>query len=258
MTPYYQKDGQTIYLGDCRDILPTLGPVDCVVTSPPYNQLGSRIPKKPSGMWGQSGGGSGFSRAVNLNGYPDDIDEGEYQKLQNEIFGLVKRSDLASLFYNHQVRWRNGCILHPIKWFSPEGWVLRQEIIWDRGGGMMMNARMFCRFDERILWMTGDKYIWNQNLVGKGSIWRISREQQQQGKTHPVEFPIEIPTRCIAATSDVGSTVLDPFMGSGTTLRAAKDLGRKAIGIEIHEPYCEIAAKRLEQGVFDFGSEWGG
>jgi len=203
-------------------------------------------------MWGRSHGGSGFVKEVNANGYADDLDEDEYVKWQNDLFGSIKRTATASLFYNHQCRWRNGVLLHPVHWFTPCGWFLRQEIIWDRAGGMMMNAKMFCRFDERILWFTGVNYVWNQCMVGKGTIWRLAREQQQQGKKHPVEFPIEIPLRCIQATTNEGDLVLDPFMGSGTTLRAAKDLGRRAIGIEIEERYCEIAAKRMSQAVFAF------
>ncbi len=155
------------------------------------------------------------------------------------------------------MRWRDGVCLHPIAWFQPEHWRLRQEIVWDRAGGMMMNARMFCRFDERVIWFVrSDSWTWNQELVGCGTVWRIARQQQQQGKEHPVQFPQEIPRRCIAATTDPGDCVLDPFMGSGTTLVAAKRLGRKAIGIELEEKYCEIAAKRLAQGALNlFGEE---
>ncbi len=114
----------------------------------------------------------------------------------------------------------------------------------------MMNARMFCKFDERIIWFVrGDSWKWNQPSTGLGTIWRIAREQQQQGKLHPVAFPLAIPIRCISATTDPGDLVLDPFMGSGTSLLAARDCGCRAIGIEVEERYCEIAAKRLEQGV---------
>lgn len=115
---------------------------------------------------------------------------------------------------------------------------------------MMFNARMFVRFDERILWFVrGKTWTWNQSEVGRGTIWNIAREQQKQGKKHPVAFPEELPARCIGAASNHGDVVLDPFMGSGTTLRAAKDMGRRAIGIEIEEKYCEIAANRMGQEV---------
>ncbi len=71
-------------------------------------------------------------------------------------------------------------------------------------------------------------------------------------KVHPTEKPVPILKQLITNSSDVRATILDPFMGSGTTLRAAKDLGRNAIGIEIEEKYCEIAANRLAQEVMDF------
>lgn len=258
MKPYFEQDGITIYHGDCREILPTIGRVDCTVTSPPYNQLGD-MPETPTGMWAQTNGGSGFPRIWRSAGYSDSMDEYEYQEWQRETFSAIAwlTNPTGSLFYNHQVRWRDGKCLHPLNWFYPTDWHLRQEIIWDRGGGMMMNARMFVRYDERILWFVrGDRWKWNQESVGHGTIWRIAREQQQQGKEHPVAYPIEIPKRCIAAATDPGDVVLDPFMGSGTTLRAAKDLGRKAIGIELEEKWCEVAAKRMSQSVLPLYEGW--
>ena len=247
--PYYEDDAITIYHGDCRDVLGGLSGVAAVVTSPPYNVLHT-IPEKLTGLWGQRGGGAGFGEALVSNGYDDKMDESEYQSWQNELFADIATACLvdASLFYNHQCRWADGVMLHPIQWFRPDGWKIRQEIVWDRRCGMMFNARMFCRFDERVLWFTRGSYTWNQDSVGYGTVWSIPPEQN---KPHPVAYPLEIPSRCIAAATSPLSVVLDPFMGSGTTLVAAKNLGRKAIGIEIEERYCEIAARRCSQGVLD-------
>lgn len=232
----------TLYLGDCRDVLPSLPCVDLVMTSPPYNQLGERMPDKPSGIWKDMG--RGFLDSVNSRGYADDVPEEEYQRRQNELFSSINVSASASLFYNHQCRWRDGNLLHPVHWFKPDGWSLRQEIIWDRAGGMMFNARMFCRFDERILWFSRNgEHQWNQECVGLGTIWRIPRETN---KDHPVSYPVEIPGRCIGAATTVGDTVLDPYAGSGTTGVAALKMGRRFIGIEIDPRYFEIACRRVE------------
>ena len=76
----------------------------------------------------------------------------------------------------------------------------------------------------------------------------------QPGKVdHPTQKPLPTASIPIRYSTDPGDLVLDPFMGSGTTLRAAKDLGRRAIGIELSERYCEVAANRMAQEVLDFG-----
>ncbi|MDQ3273616.1 MAG: site-specific DNA-methyltransferase [Actinomycetota bacterium] len=226
-------------------------------TSPPYNTLGSRIPKSPSGLWGRRGGGLGFVEAVKLDGYPDDMEEDEYQREQLSVVEMIRGATALGgcLFYNHKCRWRDGRILHPVLWMQPPGWVLREEIIWNRAGSLTLNARMFAPSEERILWFEnpGAVRIWNQPRgAALLSVWSVSPESGDQ-KPHPVSFPVEIPTRAIAAVSNEGDTVLDPFMGSGTTLVAAKNLGRRAVGIEIEERYCEIAARRLSQEVLDLG-----
>jgi len=212
MTPYYSDDLVTIYHGDALDVLPGIGSVDAVVTSPPYNTLGARIPAVPTGMHRNSG----WLAAVRDHGYADDMDEADYVEWQAAIadaVGLQVRPG-GSWFYNHKVRYRNRAMVHPldlVRQFA--GWSVRQEIIWDRPGAVAFNARMFAPSDERIYWLVRDgaDYTWNQ--------------------------------------SGASETVLDPFMGSGTTLLAAKSLGRKAIGIEIEERYCEIAATRCSQEV---------
>jgi site-specific DNA-methyltransferase (adenine-specific) len=83
---------------------------------------------------------------------------------------------------------------------------------------------------------------------------KASRADRGEGNTHPTVKPSDLMKwLCTLTATPTGGTVLDPFMGSGTTLYAAKETGRKAVGIELDEKWCEIAAKRCSQGVLDFG-----
>lgn len=241
-------EGVELYLGDCREVDIPSG-IECIVTSPPYNQMEGIADREPSGTWAKSNGGSGFVRAWKESGYSDSMDELTYQLEQNALFSMLatKCSETASLFYNHQLRWRDGICHHPVQWFQPPMWRLRTEVIWDRTGGMMFNARMFCRFDERIIWFVrGDKWTWNQESVGDGTVWRIPREQN---KEHPVAYPEAIPSRCISATTRCGDLVLDPYMGSGTTGAAAVRLGRRFAGVEREPKYFEMALRKISDTI---------
>lgn len=111
-------------------------------------------------------------------------------------------------------------------------------IVWDK-----MNPEDFSLADAELAWT---------NLDHRARIHREMSPRRCWGeRQHPTQKPLGLILFCMKVAGE-SELVLDPFMGSGTTLRAAKDLGRRAIGIEIHEPYCEIAAKRLQQEVFEF------
>ncbi len=241
MKPYYEHGGITIYHGDCLEVLWSLDAVvNTTVTSPPYNQKIDGF--KPSGMqknWRWAGKIS--------SGYKDSKDESAYQSWQSHLLAGVfaVTAEAGSCFYNHKLRWRDGVLLHPIDIVRRSPFSLRQEIIWRRDGSPTLNARMFAPCDERIYWLRrGDTHKWNQSQVGHLNVWNLNSVKSAD---HPCAYPIEIPTRCIAATTDVGDVVLDPFSGSGTTMVAAMRMGRIGIGIEADEAHCELSARRLSQ-----------
>ena len=240
MKPYYDHKGITIYHGDCLEILPELEPVDLVLTSPPYN-LGNF--KKGSFYAGKKKG-----KNLTYLSHSDDMKESDYINWQHNCLRAFFSAliDMGAIFYNHKPRVEKG-IFNDRKNLIP--FPIRQEIIWDRGGMINFSGSFYAPNTERIFIIAKPKWKPIKECLGFGEVWRIS---PKENNLHPAPFPVELAKKVISSNN--GETILDPFMGSGTTLVAAKELGRKAIGIEIEEKYCEIAVRRLAQEMLPFGS----
>jgi len=242
--PYYSDGLVTIYHGDCREILSGLSGVDLFFTSPPYN-LGTH----PNPDHKESGVHAGSLAATKLAdgyaSYGDDMPQDEYDDWQREVVGLMwdSLSDTGAIFYNHKPRSMNGTMVLPT--IYGDGLPLRQVIIWNRETGLNFSPTFFLPKCEWIMvWAKSGWSLIDRSASQVGDVWTIRPENSQR---HPAPFPLALPKRAIAATT--AALVCDPFMGSGTTLRAAKDLGRRAVGIEIEERYCEAAVARLAQEV---------
>lgn len=234
MSDKVQIGDATLYHGDCLEILPRLDRVDAIVTSPPYN-LNKRA----------SGGGS--SNKTYDEWYPDDMPEQEYQGWQKAVIKQLMAVCRGSIFYNHRLRYawhsRNkfrveSNTYNPWDWLSD--YPLWCEIVWHRGGTTGHANGRYRLADERI-YQLGKPVV----FIDKGytTVWKINPTKNDG---HVCSFPIELPTRCIETSTKPTSTVLDPFMGSGTTGVACANLGRKFIGIEIERKYFDIACERID------------
>ena len=241
MKPYYEQDGVMIYHGDCRDIMPTLPELNLVLTDPPYG--------------------------LTANSWDIDLPVAEMLRHYKTVIMTASQPFAAKMIVSDLERFRH-------------------EWIWNktRGSNFANTSREPMKEHETILCFSDPSWIYNpqhqQRSISGASRVRYShdkkissenyRDFKQLGRTfrsvdrvpssiqtfnvertgeHPTQKPVALFHYLVCTYSNDGDIILDPFMGSGTTLRAAKDLGRKAIGIEIEERYCEIAAKRMSQSV---------
>ena len=236
--PYYADDAVTIYHADCRELLPLMPMIGGVVTSPPYN-LGYM-----SGGYANLAGG--------YASYDDQMPQAEYECWQRDLirncWSLLL--DTGAIFYNHKPRIQGGVAWLPTI-LRPEYVPLRQIIIWARASGINWSETHLLPMHEWIMLFAKPAFRFSKASSIVGDVWHIPQLQGNDRPDHPAPFPLLLAKRAVTLLneSSMDGAILDPFIGSGTTLRAAKDLGRKAIGIEIEERYCEVAAKRMSQSV---------
>ena len=256
MTPYYSDDLVTIYHGRAEDVLPSVDPVDLVFTSPPYNLgvstgggFGHYSPVTPldrrggHGKWVRAASAGGIGE-----GYADHDDAmpmAEYEEWQRGILSSLwdRLTDHGAIYYNHKPRVQAGSLWTPLA-LNP-GLPVRQIVIWARAGGMNFAPTHYVPTHEWIVVFAKPAFrLKSKAASGVGDVWRVP---QEPNKDHPAPFPVGLPARAIESVAP--ASVLDPFMGSGSTLIAAKAARVRAVGIEKSERYCEIAAKRCSQEV---------
>lgn len=223
--PYYHDEqaGITIYLGRCEDVLPSLSSesIDMVLTDPPYGV------RYVSNM-----------RQIKFDGIAND------DRVPVEWVREIKR---LSKFRT------------PVYWFACDesleetkqaiasiGFGLNTMLVWDKQAMTGGNLNDYGSQTEYIVFGTNGPVKLNgsrdPNLI---SVPRVNPKVM----VHPTEKPTQLLSYLIVRSTAPGDVVLDPFMGSGATIAAARDLGRRAIGIELEERYCEIAVRRLSQQV---------
>lgn len=230
----------TIICGDAEKIMATMpeGSIDLVITSPPYNL------KNSTGNGMKDGRGGKWANAALQHGYShhhDRMPHEEYVAWQRRCLTQMLRviPEHGAIFYNHKWRVQNGLLQDRQDIVS--GFPVRQIIIWKRKGGLNFNAGYFLPTYEVIYLIAKPQFKLLPKANALGDVWEFT---QEMSNPHPAAFPVALIDRIIGATS--AKSVLDPFMGSGTTAIAAINHKRHYIGIDLSPDYCEQAEKRIK------------
>lgn len=241
MTPYYDFDGCTIYHGDALDVLAELSPklvplgVDAVVADPPYSS-GTRHEASKSSSGAMLRAGRFSERPIDLDQMTSTGFVWLLRAIARGVYPLLVDGGSFVSFIDWR-QWPNlvGAI---------ETTNLRVQgmVVWDKesmglGNGFRSQHELICHASK------GVPTIYDK---GCGNVLRHGRVAPTD---HPSPKPVPIMERIVRVVAPEGGLIFDPFMGAGTTLEAAQKAGRRAIGVELDERYCEIAAKRLGQGV---------
>lgn len=222
MTPYYEDAHATIYHGDCRDLLPSVvpGDVGLLLTDPPYGIALDTDNTK----YGESG-----IRARQIAHKPIAGDDAPFDP--SHLLAFPRVVLFGANYYRSHLPAEVG------------GWLL-----WDK----------VCRNDAKRYegWSDGE-LAWS-NVFRGVKVFRhawngFGRASENSFHVHPAQKPVALMRWIIERWTKPNDLVLDPYMGSGPVARACVDTGRRYIGVELDEGYCEVAAKRLAQGALDFG-----
>jgi DNA modification methylase len=205
-------EGVTLYLGDCREILPTLGKVDAVVTDPPYGIGADQGKKKEAARFNGS-------KPIPSAHYPDN--EWDRERPHKVVFDLIMSAS------DDQIIWGGNYFADL---FPARG----RWLWWDKCQTMPTYG------DGELAWTSLDATTPKKFTLANNKIFADRRE-----RFHPTQKPIEVMTWCIGFLPKA-RTILDPFMGSGTTGVAAVNLGKQFIGIEREPEYFDIACKRIK------------
>lgn len=207
--------GQTLLLGDCLEVMPTLGRFDAVVTDPPYG-IGENAQKAKTRTSGLT------SKIKSAQRYRRDYGESDWDdETADEAVGLAREISNRAIIFGG-----NYYDLPPTSCW----------LVWDKKNGATDFA------DCELAWTNLQKAVRKIELLWNGCM-RVERDVPRQ---HHTQKPVKLMEWCLGHVSDA-TTILDPFMGSGTTLVACERLGRKGTGIELDPDYFQIACERVHK-----------
>lgn len=231
----------TLYLGDCREILPTLERVDAVVTDPPFEAEAHTLQRRALGRGNEDG-----RRDIENAALPfDAIDASTRLEVAVQCARLAAGWVLVFCQAEAVQTWRDA--------LESGGATYKRAMVWVKPDGMpqFSGDRPGMGYESIVSAWAGDGASrWNGG--GKHGVFIIPKHDAGNGhggaaNPHPTTKPIRLMSELVTLFSNAGDLVLDPFMGSGTTGVACMKLGRRFIGIEIEPKYFDIACKRIEE-----------